>query len=38
MSVRYRQVDDLGGVLAWLTELGAKTVIFDVEPLRPGEP
>ena len=37
MGVAYRQFDDLGGVLAWLTELGAKTVIFDVEPLRPGE-
>jgi predicted HAD superfamily phosphohydrolase YqeG len=26
-------VDDLGDVVTWLTELGARTVIFDVEPL-----
>jgi predicted HAD superfamily phosphohydrolase YqeG len=33
MRVEYRQVDDLGDVVRWLTELGSRTVIFDVEPL-----
>jgi predicted HAD superfamily phosphohydrolase YqeG len=33
MRVGYRQVDDLDDVVTWLTELGARTVIFDVEPL-----
>ena len=33
MRVEYRQVDDLGDVVRGLTELGSRTVIFDVEPL-----
>jgi predicted HAD superfamily phosphohydrolase YqeG len=33
MRVSYRRVHDLDDVMTWLTELGARTVIFDVEPL-----
>jgi hypothetical protein len=33
MRVAYRQMHDLDDVVAWLTELRARTVIFDVEPL-----
>ena len=33
MRVGYRPVDDLDDVTSWLIELGARTVIFDVEPL-----
>jgi predicted HAD superfamily phosphohydrolase YqeG len=35
MRIAYRQVHDLGDVVGWLTELRARTVIFDVEPLIP---
>jgi predicted HAD superfamily phosphohydrolase YqeG len=33
MRVPYRAVDDLDDVLAWQVELGARSVVFDVEPL-----
>lgn len=33
MRVPYRAVDDLDEVLAWQVELGARSVVLDVEPL-----
>jgi len=33
MRVAHRNVTDLSEVLTWATELGAKTVVFDIEPL-----
>jgi len=33
MKVAYRKVSDLTDVLAWLTELRARTAVFDIEPL-----
>lgn len=33
MRVAYRSVADLTEVTAWLTELHARTVVFDIEPL-----
>ena len=36
MRVPYREVTDLAGVVDWLRELGARTVVLDVEPLVAG--
>lgn len=33
MRVSYRAVDDLDGVLAWQKQGGARSLVFDVEPL-----
>jgi predicted HAD superfamily phosphohydrolase YqeG len=36
VRVPYREVTDLAGVADWLRELGARTVVLDVEPLVAG--
>jgi hypothetical protein len=36
MRTAYREVSDLAGAAGWLRELGARTVVIDVEPLVAG--
>jgi predicted HAD superfamily phosphohydrolase YqeG len=36
MRIAYREVADLAGAAVWLRELGARTVVLDVEPLIAG--
>jgi hypothetical protein len=36
VRILYREVTDLAGVVDWLRELGARTVVLDVEPLVAG--
>jgi predicted HAD superfamily phosphohydrolase YqeG len=36
VRIPYREVTDLAGVVDWLRELGARTVVLDVEPLVAG--